>query len=139
MSHLNQTFSLIAQEENKISRSVAIDSAQIAVATKRDSSAMKTIALITILFLPSTFVAVSTAFGDKLLWMLLTVSIPPFLDLFQHDHDRLEPFIRIAPSNISVHMGILGHFHCIHGHRGGYLAYLVEDGGQEISGGDGEG
>ena len=49
---------MIAQDDNKLSYSVASDSAQIAVASKRDSSAMKTIALITALFLPGTFVAV---------------------------------------------------------------------------------
>lgn len=49
---------MIAQDDNKLSYSVASDSAQIAVASKRDSSAMKTIALITVLFLPGTFVPV---------------------------------------------------------------------------------
>jgi hypothetical protein len=38
---------------------MARDSALIAVASRRDSSAMKTIAIISILFLPATFVAVS--------------------------------------------------------------------------------
>ncbi|ORY06764.1 hypothetical protein BCR34DRAFT_518735 [Clohesyomyces aquaticus] len=56
-SHINLTFSLIAQEENRISRSISEESALIAVAAKRDSAAMKTIALITIIFLPPTFVA----------------------------------------------------------------------------------
>ncbi|KAF7507242.1 hypothetical protein GJ744_010800 [Endocarpon pusillum] len=56
-SHINLTFSLIAQEENRINHSVAVDNAMIAVASKKDSSAMKTIALLTILFLPATFVA----------------------------------------------------------------------------------
>jgi hypothetical protein len=53
-------FSLISQEENRISRSVAEDSSAVAVAAKRDSSAMKTIAVLTTVFLPATFVAVST-------------------------------------------------------------------------------
>ncbi|KAF2691700.1 hypothetical protein K458DRAFT_482429 [Lentithecium fluviatile CBS 122367] len=49
-SHINLTFSLIAQEENKLSRTVAANS-------KRDSAAMKTIAVVTMFFLPPTFVA----------------------------------------------------------------------------------
>ncbi|PVI03333.1 hypothetical protein DM02DRAFT_726532 [Periconia macrospinosa] len=53
-SHINLSFSIIAQEENKLSRDVAHNS-------KRDSAAMKTIALVTLLFLPPTFVA--TLFG----------------------------------------------------------------------------
>jgi len=50
---------LIAQDDNNISRSVAEYSAAIAVSTKRDSTAMKTIAVLTTVFLPPTFVAVS--------------------------------------------------------------------------------
>ncbi|CAI6335631.1 unnamed protein product [Periconia digitata] len=50
LSHINLTFSIIAQEENKLSRAVAENS-------KRYSAAMKTVALVTLLFLPPTFVA----------------------------------------------------------------------------------
>ncbi|KAK4182334.1 hypothetical protein QBC35DRAFT_510183 [Podospora australis] len=50
-------FSLISQDENRISRLVAEDSARIAAAAKRDSAAMKAIAFVTMLFLPATFVA----------------------------------------------------------------------------------
>ncbi|MCJ1253613.1 hypothetical protein MMC24_001425 [Lignoscripta atroalba] len=52
-----QTYSMIAQNDSRLNYSIASDSAQIAVASKRDSSAMKTVALITVLFLPGTFVA----------------------------------------------------------------------------------
>ena len=53
-----KTYSMIAQNDSRLNYSIASDSAQIAVASKRDSSAMKTVALITVLFLPGTFVAV---------------------------------------------------------------------------------
>ncbi|KAF2877115.1 hypothetical protein BDV95DRAFT_138986 [Massariosphaeria phaeospora] len=56
-NHINLTFSLIAQDENKISRSIAQESALIAAASKRDSAAMKTISVLTMVFLPPTFVA----------------------------------------------------------------------------------
>ncbi|KAF1958899.1 hypothetical protein CC80DRAFT_21866 [Byssothecium circinans] len=49
-TQINLTFSIIAQEENKLSRTVAENS-------KRDSAAMKTIAIVTLFFLPPTFVA----------------------------------------------------------------------------------
>lgn len=49
----------MAQKGNMINIALAADSKQIAMATKRDSSAMKTIALLTMIFLPGTFVAVS--------------------------------------------------------------------------------
>jgi hypothetical protein len=53
-----QIFSLISQDDNKISRVIAEQSTLLAIASKRDSTAMKTLALLTMLFLPATFVAV---------------------------------------------------------------------------------
>ena len=55
-----QLFNLIAQDENTLNRGIAEDSRQLAEASKRDSSAMKIIAFLTALFLPATFVAVSS-------------------------------------------------------------------------------
>lgn len=49
---------MISSEENRISRLVSEASTKVAVASKRDSAAMKTIAVLTMLFLPATFVAV---------------------------------------------------------------------------------
>ncbi|KAI9724846.1 MAG: hypothetical protein M1812_000122 [Candelaria pacifica] len=48
------------QRDNRINISVAADSRRIAAASKRDSSAMKTISVMTIVFLPGTFMAVSS-------------------------------------------------------------------------------
>lgn len=47
------------QELSKYSTQLAADSRQISVASKRDSTAMKGIAVLTMVFLPGTFVAVS--------------------------------------------------------------------------------
>ena len=49
----------IAQEDNSLSYSLAADTRRIAAASRRDSAAMKTIAVLTAVFLPGTFVAVS--------------------------------------------------------------------------------
>jgi hypothetical protein len=49
----------IAQEDNSLNYSLAADTRRIAAASRRDSSAMKTIAVLTTVFLPGTFVAVS--------------------------------------------------------------------------------
>jgi Mg2+ and Co2+ transporter CorA len=51
---------LTAQEENRISRAIAEESFIVALATWRDSAAMRTIAYVTLIFLPPTFVAVSS-------------------------------------------------------------------------------
>ncbi|KAK9778511.1 hypothetical protein SCAR479_04533 [Seiridium cardinale] len=56
-SQADLIFSLMSSEENKISRLVAEESAKVAVASKRDSVAMKTVAVLTMIFLPGTFVA----------------------------------------------------------------------------------
>ncbi|KAK6222245.1 hypothetical protein LQW54_000944 [Pestalotiopsis sp. IQ-011] len=58
-SQTNLIFSLISSEENRISRLVAEESAKVAISSKRDSMAMKTVAVLTMIFLPGTFVAVS--------------------------------------------------------------------------------
>jgi len=55
-------FNLIAQEDTKVNISLAKDSREIAAASKQDSSAMKIIAMLTTLFLPGTFIAVSFVF-----------------------------------------------------------------------------
>ncbi|KAI0168631.1 hypothetical protein BJ166DRAFT_261172 [Pestalotiopsis sp. NC0098] len=56
-SQTNLIFSLISSEENRISRLVAEESAKVAISSKRDSMAMKTVAVLTMIFLPGTFVA----------------------------------------------------------------------------------
>jgi len=53
-----QLFNLIAQEDNTINIEVARDSKEIAIASKRDSSAMKVVAFLTTIFLPGTFISV---------------------------------------------------------------------------------
>ncbi|KAH0558726.1 hypothetical protein GP486_004630 [Trichoglossum hirsutum] len=50
-------YNLIAQRDSELNISVARDSRWIASASKKDSSAMKTIAVLTLVFLPGTFVA----------------------------------------------------------------------------------
>ncbi|KAI9707443.1 MAG: hypothetical protein M1836_000404 [Candelina mexicana] len=54
-------YNLIAQRDNRLNISVAADSRRIAAASKRDSSAMKTISVMTVVFLPGTYIA--TIFG----------------------------------------------------------------------------
>ena len=48
---------LISQKDSLLSQSVAQDSRMLALASQRDSSSMKTLAIVTMLFLPGTFVA----------------------------------------------------------------------------------
>ena len=70
--HFNQLFNLINQQETRLSISVAQDSRTIASATKDDSTAMKTLAAVTVFFLPGTFVA---AFFSMLLFQWGTQTI----------------------------------------------------------------
>lgn len=57
---LSVVANIIAQNDNRTNISIAEASRRIAFETKRDSDAMKTIAALTMVFLPATFVAVST-------------------------------------------------------------------------------
>ena len=52
-----QLFHLINQQETRVAIAVAEDSRTLASASKEDSTAMKTIAAVTIVFLPGTFIA----------------------------------------------------------------------------------
>jgi len=52
-----QLFNLIAQRDANLNITLAKDSRTLASASKRDSSSMKTLAAVTVTFLPATFVA----------------------------------------------------------------------------------
>lgn len=61
-----QLYSMFIQQDNKLNTKnadlnlrIAQESVAIATSAKRDSSSMKSIAVVTTLFLPGTFIAVS--------------------------------------------------------------------------------
>lgn len=54
---LTVIFNLIAQHDQNLNIAIARDSRTLAVESKRDSSSMKTIAAVTMFFLPGTFIA----------------------------------------------------------------------------------
>jgi hypothetical protein len=63
---LEQIYSLIAQKDNALSvrdnaalKKISEDQKLIAIAATKDSAAMKVISVITVVFLPGTFAAVS--------------------------------------------------------------------------------
>jgi hypothetical protein len=49
---------MISQRDSKVNQEMSSISSEIAKATKADGAAMKTIALVTLTFLPATFVTV---------------------------------------------------------------------------------
>ena len=70
--YFQQTYCLIAQKESRqnliiarASSRIADDSRKVAIWTRRDSTDMRIITVITMLFLPGTFVAVCTPLGEK--------------------------------------------------------------------------
>lgn len=80
---------MIAQKESQISIAVAEDSRTLASASREDSSAMKTIAAVTVVFLPGTFVAAffamplfhwnvdsSSAIMSEYFWIYWAVTVP---------------------------------------------------------------
>lgn len=84
-----QLFNLIAQKEAKVGIAVAEDSRTLASASKEDATAMKTLAAVTVAFLPGTFVAAFFAMPlfqwdaasdgmvvSKRFWVYWAVTIP---------------------------------------------------------------
>lgn len=53
-----------SRRDNQLMLQIAQDSRVVAISTARDNAAMRVIAGVTILFLPATFVAVSTTLLD---------------------------------------------------------------------------
>ncbi|KAF2107878.1 hypothetical protein BDV96DRAFT_693097 [Lophiotrema nucula] len=84
---INLLFHLTNQRESRTSTSIASSTAKVAEQTQRDSASMITIAAVTMLFLPGTFVSaiLSTTFFEfgaeglnvsSQWWILLAVSLP---------------------------------------------------------------
>ena len=71
-----QIYSLIAQRDSILNLQVANGSNALADAARRDSSAMKTIAVLTILFLPGTFVAVRCLFSTPIAIIKVLTRLP---------------------------------------------------------------
>jgi Mg2+ and Co2+ transporter CorA len=59
-NQLNLSIAEHSRHLNKINTDIAKSSQQIAVESRRDNASMKTIAVLTLIFLPGTFVAVSS-------------------------------------------------------------------------------
>lgn len=57
MAFLSKLFHLIAQNDNVLGHEIASDSRLLALAAQRDSSSVKSLAVVTMVFLPGTFVA----------------------------------------------------------------------------------
>jgi preprotein translocase subunit SecG len=54
-----QIYSLLSQRDNMIGVSVAMESKKISEASKRDGSALKSLTVLTAIFFPATYIAVS--------------------------------------------------------------------------------
>jgi hypothetical protein len=61
----SQVYQFMTQKDSKVNIELGEMTALIARETKKDSSAMKTIALLTMCFLPGTFLAVSILFSSS--------------------------------------------------------------------------
>ncbi|KAF2193510.1 hypothetical protein K469DRAFT_237497 [Zopfia rhizophila CBS 207.26] len=56
-AQMSAVYNLIAERNNEINQQLNIDTQEIAAASRKDSSAMKSVAVLTMAFLPGTFVA----------------------------------------------------------------------------------
>jgi hypothetical protein len=106
---------------------MARDSKELAEASKRDSSAMKIIAVLTTLFLPGTFIAVSSKVtGKSAKGFLVLIPNVQLADSLCHAHPKLErPFderCHDKPLLVLLGCGNPANSLC-HGHCGRLWAY----------------
>lgn len=80
-SYLAQRDAKTSQKLAEASRLLAADSREIAAAAKRDSSALKAIAILTMLFLPGTFLAVSSIVTDRPIFAVCCTHINSLISL----------------------------------------------------------
>jgi hypothetical protein len=79
---------------------------QIAETTMRDSAAMRTIAVMTMLFLPGTAVAVSSA-SPRPCALKSQSDVRYIVVLLQHDHVQLDTERRQQWQCVKLHLGVL--------------------------------
>ena len=85
---------------------MARNARQIAEATMRDSAAMRTIAVLTMLFLPGTAVAVSSASPSPCA-LKSHSDVCAIVVLLQHDHVQLDTEWRRQWPCVKLHLGVL--------------------------------
>ena len=103
------------QSDNGFNASIALDSKKLAEASKRDSSSMKTIAALTMVFLPGTAIAVRTA-PIPAPEARTHADITCYPDNFQHEPIFPNRF-RVKTSCFPQLLVVLGHNDTSH-HRG---------------------
>jgi len=100
----------------------------IAEATKQDSSTMLTIAILTTLFLPPTYIAVRfSEFGYR------TLVLSCSLDSLQHKLLQL-PGCGWPADCLEVDMDLRAHFSCLDGNGPGSLGAVCEEREPDVSG-----
>lgn len=67
-----ELFNRISQKDSELNYGMAADTKEISIATKRDSSSMKVVALLTTIFLPGTFVSVRAPTRNDCILSLIT-------------------------------------------------------------------
>ena len=58
LAQISATYNVIAEQDKEFMRQLGVDTRETTVATMKDSSAMKSISVVTMVFLPGTFLAV---------------------------------------------------------------------------------
>ena len=74
-------YNFLADSNNELNRQLGIDTREIAEASMRDSSAMKSIAVLTMVFLPGTYLAVC-----PIVQVILTLVLQFCIGIICHAH-----------------------------------------------------
>ncbi len=102
---MTQLYTLTGQRDNRLNLQIAQASRaandlsiQIARAAKRDSTAMRIIAAVTLLFLPGTFIAVGFAFNSFPSYTRCLKAVSPFNPPFLYEQNVVRSVHNKIPS-----------------------------------------
>ncbi|KAL2787905.1 hypothetical protein BJX66DRAFT_327503 [Aspergillus keveii] len=84
-NQLTAIYGLLAQRDNMVGVSVALESKKISEASKRDGSALKSLTVLTAIFFPATYIATLFSlrtFDNTPFWVYWTIVVPLTLMIF---------------------------------------------------------
>ncbi len=122
LSIAQQAINLVAQSQNKATLSIS-------QSTQSDSAAMKTVAIVTLTFLPATFVSVRTPISSHLISTRTQPANQDGTGLIQHEFLQLHTEYGLETGivdGVGADVDLLVDHHSVDGGDGGGVVFLAE-------------
>ena len=122
LSIAQQAINLVAQSQNKATLSIS-------QSTQSDSAAMKTVAIVTLTFLPATFVSVRTPISSHLISTRTQPANQDGTGLIQHEFLQLHTEYGLETGivdGVGADVDLLVDYHSVDGGDGGGVVFLAE-------------